>query len=477
MRIDDNKVKNKPLSLKPSLKDKLIGLKNSIFSASWKKKIIFLVILMAIGVGVRLIIISTKKSKVTYETAKAEKGTLTVSISGSGTITSGNNTSLTTKVSGIVKKVYVTNGDTVTKGQKIAEVTLDDYAKERQAAAWVAYLQATEAVKQSIADKTTNDINMWKARQTVLDAQEAYDDMLDNDTNPTTNASYTAGERMIIIKTLDETKKAFSVSESKYLNADADITNSNAKVVAALRDYQENSATIVAPSAGVISDLALAEGLVVNANSTTSSTSGATIVSSQTVGKINNINGQLIASVSLSEIDVLRVKANQKVVITLDAYSDKTFTGKVLAVNTTGSVSSGVTSYPVTILLDSVSIDIYPNMAVNAEIITDIVTDALMVPTTAITTSNGTSTVQIKKDEKITTAQVELGIANDSQTVITSGLNEGDEVVTSTITVDNTTSTSSTTSPFSGIGTNSRSSSGTSNSRTGVQIMGGPGGL
>ncbi len=449
-----------------------------LWNLSWLKKIILLVVIVGLGIFIRQIIIKTQGNKVTYETALAEKGTLINSISASGTITSGNNTNITTRVSGVTKKVYVTNGDKVVKGQKIAEVTLDDYAKERQAAAWVAYLEATEAVKQAIANKATADINMWKARQTVLDAQEAYDDKNENDTNPATNEAYTAGEKMIIDKTLDESKKVFSVNEGKYPNSDADITNAQAKVAAALRDYQENSATIIAPSAGTITDLMLAPEVVVAASSSTSSTSGATIVSAQTIAKISNPSGQLIASVSVTEIDVINVKANQKVTLTLDAYTDKSFTGKVLAVNTSGTVSSGVTSYPITILLDAVELDIYPNMAVSADIITNLKTDVILVPTTAVTTTNSQSTVQVKKDGQISTVNVEIGGSNDSQTEITSGLNEGDEVVTAVINSNTISQTSTTTtSPFSGLGRTTTSGSSSRSSGSSAMQGGPPGGF
>jgi multidrug efflux pump subunit AcrA (membrane-fusion protein) len=103
------------------------------------------------------------------------------------------------------------------------------------------------------------------------------------------------------------------------------------------------------------------------------------------------------------------------------------FTGKILAVNTGGSVSSGVTSYPVTILLDPVTADIYLNMSVNAEIITSIKSDVVLVPSTAISIADGESTIQVKKDGKYTTVQVEIGNANDSQTEVVSGINEGDK--------------------------------------------------
>lgn len=407
---------------------------------------------------------AAKTSAPQYQTAAVEKGTLINSISGSGTITSGNNTSVTTKVSGVVNAVYVTNGDTVIKGQKIASVTLDDYALERQTAAWVNYLDATVAVKQAIADKTTADLAMWTARQAVLDAQTKVD-----------NTSSDLTGEMLLAKTLDQTRKLFTVAESKYLNSDADIAAAQTQVVSALRDYQENSAVIVAPSAGIITNLSLAPNLVVAASSQTSNTSGATIISSQTIGKISNPNGRLIAAVNLSEIDIVSVKANQKVTLTLDAFPDKTFTGKVLSVNTSGTVSSGVTNYPVTIILDPVTADIYPNMVVNAQIITAVKTDVLLVPSSAITTANGQSTVQVRKDGKNSPVTITAGLSNDSQTEITSGLSEGDQVVTSVITAASTTQYS-TTSPFGSFGRTNTGGSTTRNSGN-IRFFGPGGGL
>lgn len=435
-----------------SLKDKVIYLPCILLRLSWKKKLLVVLILTTVVLGGRQLIMKNQSSAVTYETAKVEKGTLITSISGSGTITSGNYTNVTTKTSGVVSKVYVTNGDTVTKGQKIAEVTLDDYAKERQSTAWIAYLKAKEDYLSAIHAKSEADITMWTARQDILDAQDAFDDMNDNPTNPKTNEEYTVNEKAVITKTLDQKKLAFTVAESKYNDADARITDGSVKVTAALRDYQENSSTIMAPADGTITDLALAEGIIVAASSTTSQTSGATIVSAQTVGKINDSEGQLIASVSLAEMDIINVKANQKVTLTLDAYEDKTFTGKVLAVNTSGSVSSGVTSYPVTILLDPVEIDIYPNMAVSVEIITDIKSSVLLIPITAVTTMSNQSSVEVMKNGAPTRVSVEIGTSNDSQTEIISGINEGDEVVTSTLSPTADDASNNTSSPFSGVG-------------------------
>jgi multidrug efflux pump subunit AcrA (membrane-fusion protein) len=418
------------------IKQGLSRVKKFFLNLSWPKRLILFLVMAGLSILSWRFLGQTRKVETSYETAIVQKGTLVKTVSTSGTITSGNYTNISTKTSGTISKVYVTGGETVYKGQKIAEIVLDDYAKERQASAWVAYLGAKESYLEALNAKDLADIAMWQAHQDRLDAKEAFEDMPEDNINPDTDEEYTESERAIITKTVDQTEKAFRVAEAKYLNADDDIANAQAKVSAALRDYQENSVTILAPAAGVISDLALAENNLVSASATTSSTSGATIVSAQTVGKINHAKGQLIATVDLTEIDVIEVKANQKVSLTLDAYSDKTFSGKILSINTSGSSSSGVTSYPATILLDPVSVEIYPNMAVSAEIITSVKTDVLLVPLTAIQSVGDRTTVQVMRDGQPEAVSVEVGDSNDTQTEIISGLAEGDEVIVLTIISD-----------------------------------------
>jgi multidrug efflux pump subunit AcrA (membrane-fusion protein) len=177
----------------------------------------------------------------------------------------------------------------------------------------------------------------------------------------------------------------------------------------------------VAPVAGVVNNLNLASGMTITSTSNSNNSASENSISAtaaQTFGKVSDPDGSLLATISLSEVDVINVKANQKVTLTFDAYDDKTFTGKVLAVDTDGSSSSGVTSYSVTIILDPVDVEVYSNMAVTADIITDIQTDVLMLPTTAIQTINNQSSVQILKDDVLTSIIIEISNANDSHTVI-----------------------------------------------------------
>ncbi len=420
-------------------------------SPLWQK-----VLLLVIALGLGWLAWTQRPSQnattSTYQTAVAEKGTLVTSITGSGSITVGNSTNLTTSATGVVTKVLVSNGDQVKKGQAIATLELDDDSRAKRAAAWVAYLDAKEAVKTAQKTKVDADIAMWNARQAIFTAQDDIDYKNSHDTNPTTGKAYTDSQRVVVDKTLDQARAAFMAVELKYQNADSEIQSAQAKVATTWQDYGDLSPTITAPVAGVISNLSLAPDVTITQAESSDESSTTTTVTSQKIGQIDNPNGQFQASVSLTEIDIVKVQANQKVNLTLDAFPDLSFTGKVLAIDTSGAVSSGVTSYPVTILLDQTTARIYPRMAVSATIITNIKDNVILVPSTAVQSSNGSTTVQVMQDGQPKSVAVEVGDSNDSQIEIKSGLNGGETVVTSSVSATSQTSSvrnSNTASPFS----------------------------
>jgi multidrug efflux pump subunit AcrA (membrane-fusion protein) len=432
------------------------------FGTWWKQLPLLRKILVIVGViglvgAVGWYVKKTQTPTTTYQTAAVSKGSLVSTVSSSGTITSVNRTNIQTKDSGVVSAVYVNNGDTVTKGQKIALVTLDEYGLERQTTAWKNYLDAQTAVMTAQADQAQADIDMWNARNAIFKAQDAVDYKNNNTINPVTKLDYTDSEKAVIDKTPHLAQLQFNEAETRYNNSSAAIAAARSQVSAALRDYQQNSAIIVAPSAGVVSDLSLTPGMVVastqNSNTNTNNSNSIEAVAAQTVGKIGDPKGSLLATVPVSEVDVIKVKPGQKATILFDAYPDLSFTGKVLAVDTDGTVTSGVTTYKVTIVLDPTDTEIYPNMAITANIITGVENDVLLVPSTAISSSGDQSTVEVMKNGTPSMVTVQTGSANDTYTVITTGLNEGDQVVTAKITKGSTSgSSSSTTSPFSGIG-------------------------
>lgn len=390
---------------------------------------------------------SSATKTVTYETEKAERGTLVVSITTSGTVSSASNASVNTQMTGIVKNVFVKNGESVGAGANIAEIELDPSSLQKQTAAWASYLSAANAVKTAEQTKLSLQAQLEQNRQSVLDAQNTLDARNNNSQNPTTKKDYTELERMSIESSLTSSRQTFTATEKKYLDADTSINAARASLSAAWLTYQQSSAIITAPMGGIVSGLSLVPGMVISGSASSSSSSSSNTPSQQKVASITT-NAPLLISVNLTEIDVPQVKSDNSVTVTFDSLPDKTFTGTVLSVDTAGSVSSGVTTYPTLIQLDAQPKGIYPNMAATANIITDTRDNVLLVSSSAVKTQNGQSTVQVLKNGQPQSIQVEVGASSDTQTEIISGLSEGDNVITNSTATS--TQQSGSTSVFSG---------------------------
>jgi macrolide-specific efflux system membrane fusion protein len=82
-------------------------------------------------------------------------------------------------------------------------------------------------------------------------------------------------------------------------------------------------------------------------------------------------------------------------------------------------------------------------MAGTADIIIDTRTDVLTVPSSAISSTGGTTVAKTLVNGKEVDVPVEVGISSDTNTEIISGLTEGETVITAVI--NSTATTSSTT--------------------------------
>lgn len=370
-----------------------------------------------------------------YQTAKVEKGTLVVSVSSAGQISATNNRSVTTDVSGVVKNVFVRNGQAVSTGQRIAEVNLDQ--------------DALQTYTQSLASYQSAQNNFNSAKNNLYTLQAAMYGKWDTYTKLTADSSYS--DPNSANRTLPEfviAQNEWLAAEAQYKNQQAVVNQTQTSLSSAAQSLRQSSPIITAPIAGTVSGLSLQKGSVITKQSSSSDNTS----TGQTIANITTDAAPMV-SINLTEIDVTKVKLDNKATITLDALPDKTFTGKVISIDTVGSVSSGVTSYPAVIAFDTDAENIYPNMSAQVSIITQTKDNVLLVPTSAVQTQNGVSTVRVVKNGNPEAVEVETGLSSGAQTEIVSGLNEGDTIVT-TSAVQSTTRTGSTqtTSPFSGLG-------------------------
>jgi HlyD family secretion protein len=164
------------------------------------------------------------------------------------------------------------------------------------------------------------------------------------------------------------------------------------------------------------------------------------------------ITNQQLATISLNEVDVAKVKLGQKATLSFDAIDGLTITGEVAEIDPIGTVSQGVVNYSVQIGFDTQDDRVKSGMSVSAAIITEAKQDVLTVANSAVKSDNIGTYVQILDARGQPQNQtVQVGISNDTLTEITSGLQEGQSVITQTI---NTSSSSATT------GTTQRSTGG-----------------
>lgn len=399
------------------------------FSKFINKKVVIVFFVIVIIAGVAWKIFGSKQSKTTYQTTKAERGTIISSISSSGQILNSNNISINTQASGIIKKIYVKDGDAVAKGDKILEISLDDQGQQRNAQSWSSYLSA----------KNSLDSTQTTAYTLQSDMFTKWDSFYELATNSQYQKSDGApDENNRALPEFHISQKNWLAAEAKYKNQQSVIAQAQVALNSAWLSYQLSSSVITAPTDGTFNNLTVVEGMNISGNSD----------ESKQIAVIQN-EYKPLASFSLSEVDVTKVKSGQKATITLDSISDKTFTGKIMTVDKIGSVTSGVTSYPIIIQFDNNIPQILPNMTATANIIIDSKNNVLSVPSSAVQISDDQSYVRMLKNGVEQQVTVETGLTSDSQIEIVTGLKDGDEVIIGTLSNGNSSQGNS---PFSGTG-------------------------
>lgn len=397
---------------------KVVFIKDIFLKQSLVKKTVILAIIAAISwFGIKPIIVGSQKQQVQYQTAQAEKGTLITTVTASGTVSTGSNASITSNATGIVQEVYVENGDIVSEGDPIALIKLDKTSQQQQTQAWASYLSAKnnlESAKTNLYTLQAEMFGKWKTFKRLAENSDYQ------------NSDGTPRYEQRALPEFHIPEKEWLAAEAKYKNQQAVITQAQVALNSAWLSYSLLSPSITAPMSGIVSNLSVTSGHMISASSQSSVSTN----NIQSIGTITLKDSTPQVVVNLTEIDVVKAKHGQKATLTFDAFPDKTFTGRVNIINTNGSVTSGVTTYPTTISLDTALDSIYPNMAVNATIITDIKNNVTLVPSGAVQTTDGQSTVRVMRNGQANTVSVEVGDSNDAQTEIISGVSVGDSIVT-----------------------------------------------
>jgi len=255
------------------------------------------------------------------------------------------------------------------------------------------------------------------SKQSVVNAQVAYDQA-------------TRDADAAILKR-DSAKYSLEAARQNLNNQNTTIAAAEASYASSKLSYQDlTDQTITAPVSGKLANFSLQAGTVVGKSNDASTSNSTTSDSTSNTSLFSIISaGNFVTSISINEVDIPKIKAGQSATLSFTAIPNKTFIGHVLSADTIGTTSQGVTTYNVIIALDDTNDEIRPGMSVSASIITDRKDNVLTVPNSAIRTSAGQSTVSVLRNGLPTTTNVTIGMSNDVETEIISGVNEGEEVV------------------------------------------------
>ena len=213
-----------------------------------------------------------------------------------------------------------------------------------------------------------------------------------------------------------------SAAETTLQNAALSLQNAQLSLQSALEALENY--TITSPISGTVIEKNLKAG-----DQLDGSESGALAV-------IYDLE-QLELKMNVSELDIGKIRPGQSVEITAEALPGETFLGTVEKVNINGTTTDGFTTYPVTILLSEYGA-LNPGMNVSADIIVEQAQQVLCIPTPAV---SGGNTVLVAQDgalgedgsvldpAKLETRQVELGRSSQDYVEILSGLEEGETVL------------------------------------------------
>jgi multidrug efflux pump subunit AcrA (membrane-fusion protein) len=178
-----------------------------------------------------------------------------------------------------------------------------------------------------------------------------------------------------------------------------------------------SAASLVAPFSGTVAKVDFAKG-------DTADTSSSILI----LG-----HGSATVTVTLTENDVRRVKVGQSVKVRPDGATED-LQGQVVSIGLLPSSSTGTASYPVVIGIDKASSAVISGAQASVSIKLGEVPDALTLPSSAVSKTTTTATVNRLVNGKVEVTQVKLGTVGTELTQITEGLKAGDQVVLADLT-------------------------------------------
>ena len=412
-----------------------------------------LVVLIAVLIGLKKagIIGKDEGTKVTAE--KVEKRTIIETVNASGKIFPEVEVKVSSDISGEIVELTVEEGDSVRRGQMLARIYADIYGSQRD--------QAAAQVMQSQAQVSNQQAQLAGLKATLDQAQYNFNrqkQLLDQ--KVISKSEFEAADQ-----SLKTAKANYNAALQGIIGGQASVKSAQAQLDRASKDV--GRATITSPMSGIISLLAVKKGERVV---------GTAQMAGTEMLRVADMN-VLEVRVDVGENDIPKVHLGDSALVEVDAYNNRKFKGIVTKIASSSSssataVTTEVTNYKVHIrmvkesyadLIDPAkpkNFPFRPGMNASADIQTKTHANVIAVPINAVTTRDKKSdkapekkdkkeeegfaqplmafadddieevVYVLQKDGTVKKVKVSTSIQDLNYIEVTSGLKEGDEVIT-----------------------------------------------
>jgi HlyD family secretion protein len=311
------------------------------------------------GGGVAYSINKKKNAGTEVRLEQVSRRDLISAVTASGKIEPQTSVDISADITGRIIRIAVEEGDRVTKGQFLLQIDpAQDQAAVSRAEGVVSSTQATLLQTRASRDQAER---AWKRA----------------------NELSRLGPNLIAPATAEEARTALDVAEATYQATRAQLDQSRAS----LQEAKDNLAKtrLTSPIAGRVVRLAVEEGEVAVPGTFSRETGLLLTIADLSV---------ILAKVQVDETDVVRLTQNDSVEVTIDAYPDSTFVGRVTRVSNSAKLTNTQTAsgsndravdFDVEITLESPPGDIRPDLSCTARIVTDTRESALSIPIIALT--------------------------------------------------------------------------------------------
>ncbi|ARB84278.1 MULTISPECIES: efflux RND transporter periplasmic adaptor subunit [Yersinia] len=375
-----------------------------------KRRIIGLAVLLLIAGGVLLFRLISPADKPAYIAAAAETRTLEQTVLADGTIKAQKQVTVGAQVSGQIKALHVTLGQQVEKGQLVAEI--DDLTQQN------ALKDAEEALKNVLAQRAAK-VATQKNNQLTYQRQQQI-----------------LAKGLGVRADFDSAKATLESTQAEITALDAQIAQAEIAVNTAKLNLGYTK--ISSPITGTVVAIPVEEGQTVNA-----------VQSAPTIIKVAQLDTMTIEA-QISEADVVKVKAGMPVYFTILGEPEQRFSATLRAIEpapdsindetttTTTSSSSSSSTSSTAIYYNGLFDVANPNgalrisMTAQVYIVLNKAENAVVIPATALENVKGKYQVQVVSDNgSIRWREVAVGLNNNVDAQILSGLQAREQVIVS----------------------------------------------